>query len=348
MMPVENKKSRIEYIDLAKGFCIILVVLHHIESSMGVHFWFDTYLKAFRMPLYFMLSGLFFKSYESFYGFTIRKVNKLLIPFLFFYLLTAVLPTISLRLFGFPHFASIKPFDANTLVSFIWPEQFANVPIWFLWCLFVMNLMFYVIYLLSKRITCSSQNLLGLSVSLMCFFVGVVGYTIVDNDINLPAFIDSAMVALPFFGLGFVLNKHTSVLVKNKYDKFNVIIVLVSIAILYLLTTGNINYRTNTYNVNIVQLYLVGFFGSLSVLFLSKIIHKLPLISYWGRYSIIILVTHDYVMQIGIYLAKRLLGTTTISLVFALALTMFAYIAIIPFMRKFFGYVTAQKDIIGI
>lgn len=348
MIASENNKSRIQYIDLAKGFCIILVVLHHVESSMGVHFWFDTYYRAFFMPLFFLLSGLFFKPYENFYGFTIRKANKLLIPFLFFFIFTAVLPTISLKIFGFPHFASIKPFNASTIVSFIWPEQFANVPIWFLWCLFIMNFMFYGICLLAIKLTSKCQKLFALSVSLMCFTIGVSGYIIVKNDINIPAFIDSAMVAMPFFGLGFVLNKHTTILVNNKYDKFNLIVVLMSIIILYLLTTGNINYRTNSYKVNIVQLYLVGFFGSFSVLFLSKIIHELPLISWWGKYSLIILVTHDYVMQIGIFISKRLLGTTDVAFVLAVVLTMLSYIAIIPFMKKYLGYFTAQKDIIPV
>lgn len=43
-------------------------------------------LSSFTMPLYFFVSGLFFKSYEGFGGFLARKVDKLLVPFLIFYL----------------------------------------------------------------------------------------------------------------------------------------------------------------------------------------------------------------------------------------------------------------------
>lgn len=54
-------KPRIEFIDLAKGVCILFVVLGH--CSVGT----DGYIPgALRMPLYFILSGLFFKDYGGF------------------------------------------------------------------------------------------------------------------------------------------------------------------------------------------------------------------------------------------------------------------------------------------
>ena len=80
-------KKRVEWIDLAKGVCIILVVITHIFLVSGVSFSLDSKMTSIRMPLYFILSGLFFKQYEGFKGFLTRKTNKLLIPFLFFFLL---------------------------------------------------------------------------------------------------------------------------------------------------------------------------------------------------------------------------------------------------------------------
>ena len=70
--------KRIEFIDLAKGICILLVVLLHI--GIDVNFWGTT---SMRMPLYFVLSGLFFKDYGSLYNLLIKKTNRLIIPFLF-------------------------------------------------------------------------------------------------------------------------------------------------------------------------------------------------------------------------------------------------------------------------
>ena len=58
-------KQRIAYIDFMKGFCILLVVAFHIDYTI-----FETpynfMLQQFRVPMYFFLSGLFFKEYNGF------------------------------------------------------------------------------------------------------------------------------------------------------------------------------------------------------------------------------------------------------------------------------------------
>ncbi len=69
-----------EFIDLAKGICILLVIGLHTGAMPDSLAW----LGMIRMPLYFVLSGLFFKDYGNFRGSGVRKVNKLLIPFVFF------------------------------------------------------------------------------------------------------------------------------------------------------------------------------------------------------------------------------------------------------------------------
>ena len=45
------EKQRIEFIDLAKGLCISLVVLFHIHSFETTT---ETALRFFRMPLYYI------------------------------------------------------------------------------------------------------------------------------------------------------------------------------------------------------------------------------------------------------------------------------------------------------
>jgi fucose 4-O-acetylase-like acetyltransferase len=59
--------KRIEWIDLAKGICIFLVVANHI-------FYYNcVFLEQLRMPLYFILSGLFFKDYGGFCEFMLKN-----------------------------------------------------------------------------------------------------------------------------------------------------------------------------------------------------------------------------------------------------------------------------------
>jgi fucose 4-O-acetylase-like acetyltransferase len=66
----QSSKKRIEWIDLAKGICIFLVVANHI-------FYYNcVFLEQLRMPLYFVLSGLFFKNYGGFCEFVLKKQIK--------------------------------------------------------------------------------------------------------------------------------------------------------------------------------------------------------------------------------------------------------------------------------
>mgnify|MGYP005961118439 CR=1 FL=1 len=51
---INNRKKRIEYIDLMKGICISIVVLYHCDALFyGAYQSYNNYLQIFRMPLYF-------------------------------------------------------------------------------------------------------------------------------------------------------------------------------------------------------------------------------------------------------------------------------------------------------
>ena len=61
--------SRINWVDYAKGICIVLVVMMHttlgVEKAAGMESWlhpFITWAKPFRMPDFFLISGLFLAS----------------------------------------------------------------------------------------------------------------------------------------------------------------------------------------------------------------------------------------------------------------------------------------------
>ena len=177
------EKKRLEFIDLAKGFCILLVVFNHIHKTFDTQFLLDDCFKMFRMPLYFFLSGLFFKRYEGVLGFMKRKINKLLIPFVFFFLLTSFLiPSIISMLSG-------NNFKIELLWSFVSPEFFPNFPIWFLLCLFELNLMFYVVYLIAEKF----GSYVVLVMTILSSAIGIFGYYLGHIKLNLYMFADSAM-----------------------------------------------------------------------------------------------------------------------------------------------------------
>ena len=84
------EKPRIAYIDFMKCLCIMLIVMYHIDHEFFNYLAprLNDALQAFRLPMYYFISGIFFKLYDGYADFTRRKVNNILVPFVFFVLLT--------------------------------------------------------------------------------------------------------------------------------------------------------------------------------------------------------------------------------------------------------------------
>ena len=338
-------QQRIQYIDLAKGFCIILVVLFHVLQHFRVQSEFVNVISTFRMPLYFFLSGLFFKEYEGFLGFLIRKINKLFIPFCFFYITTSFLYPTILHFCGIavPHTEAL---GIHGLWSFITTEKLANGPIWFLWCLFIVNMFFYLCVIIVKKIFASSTWQATI-LAIFCFTVGFINSLFIASHINILGFVDSAMAALPFFSVGYIFNKFTDVLRPNSWDKYLPIIIIVCCALTFVFG-GKCIYMHNAYKINPIAQHLCGITGTLFVIFSAKKIRDLPFISYWGRYSIMILVTHQLFLQILSPLFRKAHLPIPLSIVVLLGVVMFSYQFLIPLMKKYLPHVTAQKDVIDV
>jgi len=76
LLPIVKKRDR--SVDVAKGILIIMVVIGH----SGIDF--AKYIYWFHMPVFFILSGLFFKkinSYEEFLAFVKKNVRSMVIPY---------------------------------------------------------------------------------------------------------------------------------------------------------------------------------------------------------------------------------------------------------------------------
>ena len=277
--------KRIEFIDLAKGFCIFLVVLNHAVVLMGnPEYPLQDSLCAMRIPLYFFLSGLFFKPYENYWGFLKRKVNKLLIPFLFFRIVSCLLVSLE----------SKSALEWNRTFDFLVGQmQAPNTPIWFLICLFWLNQIFYGIYKISMQAKHFPATIIGLS-----FWMGVVGYFGGGKmpEMLAPMNIGTALTAMPFFCAGYMFKSHTEILYPNRWDKYLFGIVIVCAAYTIWLAKP-VSYFDNRYDSNLWITYTCGLSGVLCVLFIAKMIGYLPLVSYFGRYSIMILVTHMPILQ---------------------------------------------------
>lgn len=75
-------KERIAWLDYAKGLGIILVIYGHAICPNSMNVW----LCSFHMPLFFILSGFTFPSYNkySFKEFAVKKFKSVIIPYFVF------------------------------------------------------------------------------------------------------------------------------------------------------------------------------------------------------------------------------------------------------------------------
>ena len=302
------------------------------------------FFKAFRMPLYFFLSGCFFKAYEGFGGFTKRKINKLLIPFLFFYFLTSIIvPYIQV----FHLKLKTSYLHRDEIFTAILNESYPNQPIWFLLCLFEIGIIFYFIYSVAQRF----KNYTNWIICLGSLSIGIIGLTLGIYRIELPATIDTAFSAMPFYVAGYMCFRKTDILKPNKYDKYLPILIVLAFAFVFVFCHRKIHFLHNTFTIHsALVVYPCGLLGTYGIIMLAKLLKKLPLISYFGRYSIIILVTHIEVLNIFAAVLKYSGLNLSVGYTYLLnfILMMLSYLLIIPFMRKFMPHVTAQKDVIPI
>ncbi len=113
--------SRDKSVDIAKGIGIILVVWGHTRPCPVVN-----EICMFHMPLFFFLAGCFLKS-ESLKVVLYKRTRTLLVPLLFFYLVSLLVKL--------GRTALAQP-SVGTLLAFDYSLANVNYPLWFIPTLF--------------------------------------------------------------------------------------------------------------------------------------------------------------------------------------------------------------------
>lgn len=334
MTPLNSLTRRIEFIDSAKGLCIILVVYHHTQHYVDFLSPIDDVLQSFRMPLYFTLSGVFFKTYGNIKEFLTKKVNKLLIPFLFYFIFSSILFPLILNSVSI----TSEKIEIASIRS-LFNEDFFNLPIWFLWCLFITNLMFYLI----NKICLNNIKVSGT----IAFIIGLLGFLLGRHQINIPLYIDSAFVALPFFYFGHILKKSSFLYnYAPPFKSFTTIVILLTFLLLF---AKSINFESNYYSTSYISLYACGIAGTIMILLIAKHINNFPFIKILniiGRYSIIILCTHSIILAVISKIINPFIERPSVTIIAdMLVVIIIETLIIIPIFRKYLPYVNAQKDL---
>jgi len=141
------KNTRLEYVDLAKGIMILLVVAGHIIQeycAMAEQEPIHAFIYSFHMPLFFLLSGYVMGitqpklMSQSFWKWLLHKMETLLIPFVVWRLLVYrfIDPTVSSSL------------DIDAFVNLVDGSKDGGA--WFLLALLVIEVVSYPVYRFNK------------------------------------------------------------------------------------------------------------------------------------------------------------------------------------------------------
>lgn len=336
-MPLPNDTDRqagkrIAYIDLAKGVCIILVVhLHTCGDSAFAHL-----LSYLRMPLYFFLSGLFFKDYSGFFEFAGRKALSLLVPFVFFYAVSyAIYSAVTATSGGAPEFS---------IADIAHGREYYNFPIWFLLALFWANVFF---YLLRGGI----RHPWALPAIIIAASVAMYFSPWADKASYLHAC--AAIIYLPFFYLGYSYRRtrlFDSAELSGRHRLLGWCLLAAGIAVA---ATETIFGPVAPAGLN---LHAIAFYAATPCLIIGfmvacRQVGRIPFVSFLGRFSIIVLCTHTLVKSALERLMPLIAGPAAMAAIepyarqIVFVATCISMLAVIPLCRKFLPYATAQRSI---
>lgn len=185
--------KHVQWVDYAKVIGIYSVVLGHTALYTPLTNWIYT----FSMPLFFFLSGYLF-SFErnpSFGPFVSKRFRQLIIPYF----------SINLITYLFWFFIGRKVgADSGEVISWyepLWNAVLGNgakmvhdVPIWFFLCLFVIEILYYLLF-------CRVKDVFYLWIGIFILTIGgYLNYTF--NPYYLPFDISTALVGIVFYALG--------------------------------------------------------------------------------------------------------------------------------------------------
>lgn len=329
--------SRIEWIDTTKGIGILLVMINHISLYLNIGNnnpainLFDNILGSIDMPLFFFISGYLYKKRNDVLDVIKNKIKRLLIPFLFFYIVFSVIIPVCFILFNChcPLIINNGITIKMLIGDFIFNDcQIINGPLWFLLSLFEIQVLFTIVSKSLHKIA-----LLGFSL-----FCGVIGLLLSFYSINLYLSIDNALTCFPFFIFGYYLRNCTKFLSdSNHYKRFYCILIS---AFACILTTSHVEFHRNIFfDYSYFTVYPCGIAGILLVIYIAKSIKNNSFLNYLGKYSIIVLCTHYMVLKLIVYILP--INHTFLAFSITFIIVTISQFIIIPICRKYIPHLTS-------
>ena len=281
------EKQRFAWVDTAKGWGMLAIIVSHVMTGHPISRW----LYTFHVPLFFFLSGFLFRGEKPWGAFLKGKVRRMVIP----YFVLAVPIVLGEAAFyggrrGF--WEQVGEMSLGVLL------QRRMWPIWFLACLFLLELLAYWLVRLVRK-----PVLLAIAALVM----GALG--VLYSRAGLPVLpwnLDACFGVMPFFMAGYLLKGNGKLLAFLERGKGRGLLLAV-------LAAGNLLFGAsavlgavpgmdvfkNQYGVPCLS-YPAAFCGIGAVILASQWLTMAP-VRYLGRNSLVYFVWHQTPVITAIY-----------------------------------------------
>lgn len=347
-------KKRIAYLDIARGIGMILVVMGHVEY---IDVTVRQFISAFHMPLFFVISGILIwekqEEKRSLAELTKRKLRSIMLPYIIFSLLSFVIEGSRLALKGLEEWDIVF----RQLYQSLCLQGVSTL--WFLPALFISELVFVKI-----RKKCKNSWTI-VSVSVIVIIVAFLNrleqdvYQLHAESLKWGLLHDIlSMLLRNLFCIGLVaggyyVGKYLLPKIRHIWQAFSAMLFFGMVMCLTIPLNWGVDLRFM--NLGSLPLFLTGAVsGTLFVLFFSRLLEAVPFqgvwrpLAYYGRNSMIIMVTHmDFrVLYCSIRISALLQTLWNRQFLFCISIIILVFLLEIPmiwFVNRYLPFLLGRK-----
>lgn len=289
-----KSKNREVWLDIAKFFGILLVVLNHMEINIPLVTFFGG---MFYMPVFFVASGYTYRDKdESMKTFVRGKAKRLLLPYAVCNLFLFAFFTLRTRTLSKPALLGI--FYSRTMLMAAdssWNMALMpnlNAPTWFLTCLFLCLCIYRV---LDRKFAGRKSRRIAIAAAMAA---GIILRYV--SPVLLPWSIDNALYFLGLVELGrFLKEEGLSWLRRNEWIYANFFMIFTALSYI----NGSVNVSISQYGKSMILYFLAGALGSLLCMKAAELTEKylkvlVKPLGFIGRHTMPILCWHLFVVEI--------------------------------------------------
>lgn len=230
------------------------------------------------MPLFFFASGYLHKSTNNIENTIFKKVKGLLIPYAIYVFYNCIIKFVSFIL-------GKLGMDLLSEIS----SKLTFGGLWFIVTLFFVTLLFYAIEKYTKTFW---------STGIVVAFVYLMGF-IASLTKTFDTIVLNVCMGLSFYCSGYCFKIRAESFIRINKQMFSGIIGIILCIITCITATifPVVNMSVNKYG-NIIMFYIIGMLGTLSCYYIAKFLSKSKTLQFFGRNSLIIMITHFMVYKL--------------------------------------------------